>query len=87
MSTTNHAEVTEIVYELLERLCSEPFERSKSASLVADVGLESVELVELLHMVERRFDIEVDDAEINSIETVGELTDAIVLKLLAIPKN
>ena len=76
----NRTKTRAIVFELLESIAPGPFEHTEEASLIGDVGLESVELMELLDKIERRFNIEIDDAALDTIETVGELVDSVLLR-------
>jgi acyl carrier protein len=52
------------------------------SSLIDDLGADSLDQVELVMALEERFDIEIDDVQMESIRTVGELV-AIVEKLKA----
>lgn len=46
-------------------------------SLTADLGMDSLDTVELAMEMEKRYKIQIGDEEMESIHTVGELADAI----------
>lgn len=50
---------------------------SRDTVLLADLGLNSFELIEMVCAVEEEFDIEIPDREIKSFKTVGDIMDFI----------
>ena len=50
---------------------------SRDTVLLADLGLNSFELIEMVCAVEGEFDIEIPDREIKSFKTVGDIMDFI----------
>ena len=46
-----------------------------SAELVTDLGINSLELADLVLLCEERFDIEISDDEIHKFITVGDVAD------------
>lgn len=47
-------------------------------SLTADLGMDSLDTVELAMEMEKHYDIQIADDEMESVHTVGELVDAIL---------
>jgi len=53
----------------------------EDVELIADLGLDSVDVVSLIMQVERQFRIRLTTAELNSVCTCGDLLDLVMLKL------
>ena len=53
---------------------------SENMALLTDLGLNSFEFVELVCEIEDKFDIEIPDRAISSLETVQDVIDYIVVK-------
>ncbi len=49
--------------------------------LVADLGLESIQILELIVAIERAFDIRIDEREVVPIITIGDLIGAIAQRV------
>lgn len=47
----------------------------EGAKLVDDLGLDSLDLVEMVMMIEGEFDLEIPDATAEAFETVGNVVD------------
>jgi len=62
--------VREIVAEQLERDVNEV---TKTASLIDDVGADSLDVVELVMKMEEEFGIEIPDEEAEKIKTVNDV--------------
>mgnify|MGYP002802301307 CR=1 FL=1 len=58
---------------LVEQLDVEEEKVSMEASIMDDLGADSLDVVDLLMSIEDEFEIEVPDTEIENIKTVGEL--------------
>ena len=66
--------MTERVKELIaEQLGLQPEDIRPECSFVDDLGADSLDLVELLMAFSDEFDIEIDDKDIKSIVTIGDL--------------
>ena len=54
---------------------------TREASFAVDLDADSLDLVELVMALEEEFNVEVDEAELEGIETVGQAYDLITAKL------
>ena len=54
---------------------------SEDVELIADLGLDSVDVVSLIMQVERQFRIRLTSGELNQVHTFGDLLDLVVIKL------
>ena len=69
--------------EILERvkkviantLKADPAKVSDTAHFINDLGMESIQSVELIAALEEEFDIEIDQDDVSSIFTVGKSAD------------
>lgn len=48
--------------------------------LMGDLGLSSLEIIQAIGMIEDEFDIEIPDADLRKLDTVGKLADYIEAK-------
>ncbi len=62
-------------------LSVEPDKVTKDARFGDDLDADSLDLVELVMALEEEFDVEVDEKELEDIETVGQAFDLISSKL------
>ena len=53
----------------------------EDVALIADLGLDSVDVVSLIMQVERQFRIRLSLAELNQVQTFGDLLDLVTIKL------
>ena len=53
---------------------------SENMVLLTDLGLSSFELIELICEIEEKFEVEIPDRVISSLETVRDVIDYIVVK-------
>ena len=75
------------VYALIERIAPRARDAlSEDARLVCDLGLESIQLVELAFDVETAFSIRIEEKELCAIKTVDDLVRAIALHLEREPR-
>ncbi|MBR6682646.1 MAG: acyl carrier protein [Clostridia bacterium] len=66
----------EKVKEMLEEsLQINPDEITMKSELVGDLGINSLELADLILMCEEKFDIEIKDDEIHKFVTVGDVVN------------
>ena len=65
---------------IAEKLDIEPSEVVPEASLIDDLGADSLAIVELIMSMEEEFDIEVSDEEAENLKTVKNAIDYIIEK-------
>ena len=65
----------------VEVLDVEGDEITKEASFADDLDADSLDLVELVMALEEEFDVEVDEEELEGIDTVGKAYDLIINKV------
>ena len=63
-----------LVGEVTQR---DPAALAPDDDLVQSLGLDSLEALRVLALVEKRFDVRFDDAEIHAIRTLRQLADAV----------
>jgi len=63
----------EYIYSLLRLLDKEGLELNESTDLVADVGLSSLQVMELIERIEDHFDISIPLNILPDVNTVGDL--------------
>ncbi|NLY67002.1 MAG: acyl carrier protein [Tissierellia bacterium] len=71
-----------MVYEKIKLIISEQFsiddeEITMETSFKDDLNADSLDLVELIMALEDEFELEVDDAEVENIQTVGDAVNYI----------
>jgi acyl carrier protein len=66
---------------LTERLGVDADEVTPGTRLVADLGVDSLEAVELMIEFESQFDIIIDDRDAEQLQTVQQLTDYLAKRL------
>ena len=57
-------------------------EISKSANLISDIGLDSLDVIELLFRIEYSFNITIPDSDWYSLETIEKIEEYLGQKLL-----
>jgi acyl carrier protein len=75
------AEILEAVKEHLAQRGIEGGEVTEQSNLVNDLGLDSLDTVELTLGLEERFGIEIPDTELEGVDTVGDAVTLIEKKL------
>ena len=60
---------------LVEELQLDPDEITMEAELTGDLGINSIELADLVMLCEEKFDIEIDDEDIHKFVTVGDVVN------------
>ncbi len=65
---------------LVEELSVNPEDITPTAELVNDLGVNSLELADLVLLCEEKFDIEITDDEIHKFVTVGDIVDFLSAK-------
>lgn len=65
---------------LVEELSVNPDEITLSAELINDLGINSLELADLVLLCEERFDIVIEDDEVQNFVTVGDVVEFLTSK-------
>lgn len=63
----------ERIKSILEEYCEEDTEITEESVLTDELGLGSLDLINLVTEFEDEFDIEIPDRELHSIRTVGDI--------------
>ena len=66
---------------VMDRLNAEEDQIKPEASLVEDLGADSLDIVELIMGIEEEFDIEIPDEDAEKLTTVGEAMEYVKTKL------
>jgi acyl carrier protein len=73
---------TERLYKLISDHCAIPeVDIKPNHTLRGTYKFDSLELLELVMIVELEFDVEIPDEEANNIKTVGDLTEFVISRL------
>lgn len=67
---------------LVDQLGVDEDEISMGTSLMEDLGIDSLDLVELIMAIEQEFDIEIPDEDVEGIHTVGDVVNYVKQKAL-----
>jgi len=70
--------VTEII---VKKLGVEESQITDAASFTKDLGADSLDTVELIMEFEKEFDLSIDEADAEKIQTVGNVVDYLTSKL------
>jgi len=60
---------------LVEELSVNPDDITLSAELVNDLGINSLELADLVLLCEEKFDLEISDDDIHKFVTIGDIVE------------
>ncbi len=60
---------------LVEELSVNPDDVTPAAELINDLGINSLELADLVLLCEERFDITIEDDEVQNFVTVGDVVE------------
>ena len=60
---------------LVEELSVNPDDVTMSAELVGDLGINSLELADLVLLCEEKFDLEISDDDIHKFVTIGDIVE------------
>lgn len=66
---------------LVEELSVNPDDVTASAELINDLGINSLELADLVLLCEERFDITIEDDEVQNFVTVGDVVEFLTSKV------
>ncbi len=72
--------IVETLIALLQKSLDAPRALSADTALIADLGLESIQVIEYLCEVEDRFDLAINEDTLADVRTVGDLA-AVVQRL------
>ncbi|MDG1945496.1 MAG: acyl carrier protein [Halioglobus sp.] len=70
---TDYQEYLEFLYSAVEAQNKKRIELSESTSLVADLGLSSLEVMEFIEKIEDHFDISIPLNILPDVNTIGDL--------------
>ncbi|MBN2192803.1 MAG: acyl carrier protein [Polyangiaceae bacterium] len=76
-------QILEITREALVRHARGTVKVTEDTELVADLGVDSLGVMEALVEVEDRFEVAFEDADLRAIATFGELCDVVLAKRMA----
>lgn len=65
---------------LVEELSVNPDDVTMNAELVNDLGINSLELADLVLLCEEKFDLEISDDDIHKFVTIGDIVDYLSTK-------
>jgi acyl carrier protein len=74
-------EIHSLVVNFLAEVCSVDSATIKDDSRLADVDLDSLELVVLVQELQKRYDVALNDERLLGLDTVGQLVDLVVLRI------
>ncbi len=60
---------------LVEELSVNPDDVTPGAELINDLGINSLELADLVLLCEERFDVVIEDSEVQNFVTVGDVVE------------
>lgn len=77
----NKTEILEKVSAIItDKMCEKPENVKSEANLKDDLGMDSLDVVELVMEVEKEFKISISDNEYDGITTVGSVVDLVESK-------
>ena len=82
MSWTHHS-VMSAVAELLREHVESPTGVAENTELVADLGIDSLGVMELVADIEDKFEMTIADAELRDVAPLGDVVQAIETRLRA----
>jgi acyl carrier protein len=71
------------VFEILKRHASDGSELSESSHLVADLGIDSLGVMEVVADLEDKFRLHIPDEALRDVDTVGSVAKAVETRLEA----
>lgn len=66
-----------IINLLADRLGINELEINEKSDFIADLGVDSLDMIEIVMDIEKEFGLKVKDEEIPEIKTVGDLVDKV----------
>lgn len=77
MAKPDHLSIVAALIELLRDTLEQPRDIAADTALIADLGLESIQVIEYLCEVEDRFDLAIDEDKLADVRTVGDLAEVV----------
>jgi acyl carrier protein len=78
-----HAEVVNEVRSVVAEHAEGEADITEASELVADLGIDSLGVMEVVADLEDRFEMTIDEAELQDVATLGDVVTAIELRLEA----
>lgn len=72
-----HSNIVDELIRLLGNTLDGTREMSATTALIADLGLESIQVIEYLCEVEDRFDLAIDEDSVADVHTIGDLAHVV----------
>lgn len=69
--------IVRVLIKLLHETVDDPPQVGPETNIVADLGLESIQIIEYLCEVEDRFDLAIDEEALADVQTVSDLAGVI----------
>lgn len=73
MAVTDKSLLAQVADVIVEQLGVAPAEVTRNATFAEDLGADSLDVIELVMALEERFGIEIPDADVAPLHTVGHL--------------
>lgn len=70
-------ETLEIMQKAIKKELGRDFDNITATTPFEDMAMDSLEVVQMVMAIEEAFDIEIDDDDVDSLKTVGDLIDYI----------
>lgn len=77
----NRAELLEVFRKTAGEIAERDFGQVEETSSIADLGIDSLELLEVIGSLERDLDIRVPDDQLVGIQTVNQLLELVETKI------
>ena len=78
----NRTEIVDILKELIADLLNVSISEISERSYLSDLGAESIDIVNLVMRIEERFGLdEIEDEDVQELQTVGEVVDYLEIML------
>ncbi|MEQ8231430.1 MAG: acyl carrier protein [Gammaproteobacteria bacterium] len=77
MAKPDHQTIVDALIELLQNSLEKPRAMDADTALIADLGLESIQVIEYLCEVEDRFDLAIDEDRLADVQTLGDLATVV----------
>ena len=77
-------DLDQVIYKLISEIVGDDdrlpaiAEMRPDQSLSDDLGLDSLDLLDLIYAIEVKFDVKVPDDHINRIRTLGDVNDSVI---------
>ncbi len=81
----NRSQLIEMFRYLATEIAEKDFSGLLEASVVSEMGVDSLAMLEVIGEMERELDIQIPDDDLAGIETVGELLDVVERQMRQAP--